>query len=356
MEEARAPVQGKLTDPVSDAGPGASAIMRNEARSDPDASQDRSGFALIIVLWITALVSLLAIGIIWPARLNVQTAGNIQENARAEALANGGVALVKLVALQALPADSRSRDGAETAERPKAAICAMPGDALAAIAVESNAGKVDLNIASADDLEGLLRAVGADRSEARALARSIVEFRSVSGVTEPGDPDPAPWDKAHVEPKRALFETVLELDQVEGMQPEWLHALLPYVTASARATEFDSVQAPPLLQDVLLETSGSGSGALAASVWDIEPMGDSLRSLFGAAGHGATGFLVHVEVATKGGGYFVREANILVTGGADPAQIVEWRQGRRRYFDVLSRASRGLASRRVIYRRCDGQD
>src|SRR5215470_15031289 len=178
------------------------------------------GFALVLVIWGLGLIALIALTVITAERYRILAAANVIENARAEALAEAGINLVRLELTSVLAgaAAKASRFAANGTPH----VCALPGGALAALAVEDEGGKVDLNTASPKLISALLRGFGAGFDQADGLAAAIAEFAQASRgrVVDGAAFDAYAADGRAYGPKKAPFETVFELDQVIGMRPE----------------------------------------------------------------------------------------------------------------------------------------
>src|SRR5262245_36779831 len=206
------------------------------------------GFALVLVIWGLGLIALIALTVITAERYRILAAANVIENARAEALAEAGVNLVRLELASALVTGSLTTVRFATNSAPY--VCTMPGKALAALTAEDEGGKADLNTARPKLVSALLRGFGAEFDEADRLAAAIAEFsRPSTGAVLDGVAFRAyAADGRPYGPKKGPFETVLELDQVIGMRPELLRAVLPYVTVHSRQAGVDPrVAAPALL-------------------------------------------------------------------------------------------------------------
>jgi len=139
-----------------------------------DRRRGERGFALVVVIWGLGLIALLALTVVTAERYRILAAANLIENAKAEALAEAGVNLVRLELASALVTGALTTGRFATNGAPH--VCTMPGRALAALTAEDEGGKVDLNTAAPKLVSALLRGFGAGFDEADRLAASIVEF------------------------------------------------------------------------------------------------------------------------------------------------------------------------------------
>lgn len=290
----------------------------------------RKGFALLLVIWGLGAIALLVLSFLTTGRLRLQTAFNLAVAAQAQSIAAAAAdrAILPLVERKNAPVDpgASANDGAPR-------FCALENAAVA-VAVEDESGKVDLNFAS----EELLRAMaaglpGVEPTQADAIARNIVAFR-----TPPADGAPAADDGGKpFPPKRAPFQTALELDQVPAVNQTTFRALLPFVTIYARAEGIDPHVAPPALLAALLGMAHRKVAALVAAPFPNGLDRDDPRfpPQFRAAGaHGA--YLIHAESLLADGASAVREVLVdLQSGDNAPYAVREIHHGQPRYLGDL---------------------
>ena len=183
------------------------------------------GAALILVLWLTALLAALIGAFAMTART---------EYLQGRTLGSG------LVAAQA------ARAGLEYAATrvsvPDPQLQWLPdgrpyrwrlGGVEIEVRIVDESGKVDLNAAEPASLSALMRVAGAEPAQADALAAAIVDWRDVDDLTQAqgGAEDPQ-YAAAGLDwgAKDAPFETVAEVEQVLGMTPALYARLAPHLT------------------------------------------------------------------------------------------------------------------------------
>jgi general secretion pathway protein K len=186
----------------------------------PDRRQN--GFALLIVLWVLALLALLSSFLIAAARDRAVVAGELREAATLEAAADGATrhAIYRLLDQSA----SRwSPDGTVHVVR--------IGQREVSVRLEDEAGKVNPNTASIATLTALLAGEVAKPADAAALAGAIIAWRTPGGDSRAlaaggtgGAGSGA--DGASGRP----FRSINELAEVRGMTPELLDRLRPRLT------------------------------------------------------------------------------------------------------------------------------
>ena len=312
-------------------------MRRSIARSNRHCSGER-GFALILVIWGLGLISLIALTVITVGRHRNLLMANLIENAEAEALAEAGVNLRRLELRAAFSSDAPNTLPFPTNGEPL--LCTMPQGALAALAVEDEGGKADLNTASPQLMSALLRGFGAVAEEAdRVAARDHRLSRPPTNAVL-GDIAFLAYaqDGRAYGPKAGSFETVLELDQVIGMRPELLQAVLPYVTVHSRTPGVDPRVAAPALLAALAGFEPARVTQLEGAARDRAgetPRGVPSQFLSPST---SRSFLVRAEVRTPAGGLFTQEAIVEMMAGEMPDELREWRRGQgRSYFSDATR-------------------
>ena len=224
----------------------------------------------------------------------------------------------------------------------------MPQGALAALAVEDEGGKADLNTASPQLMSALLRGFGAGAEEADRIAAAISDFSRPPTNAVLADVAFLAYaqDGRAYGPKAGSFETVLELDQVIGMRPELLQAVLPYVTVHSRTLGVDPRVAAPALLAALAGFEPARVTQLVGAARDrageSTPRGVPSQFLSPSTGRS---FLIRAEVRTPAGGLFAQEAIVEMMAGEMPDELREWRRGQGRSF--LSDATRLQGTERL---------
>jgi general secretion pathway protein K len=251
------------------------------------------GIALVMVLWGSALLALLALGLGQGVRTGTSLARHQLDAARAEALAEGGAALAALDLMAAggpggLPPAGRRR-------------VVQRGEAEVTLRVTDEHGRVDLDAAAPALLAGLLAAAGVPMAaDGRAVA--------LAGA--------APLRTA-------------ALSGLPGMTPA-LHArLAEAVTVHSGSAGVDPYVAPPLVLDALPGLDERLKRELRAALG--EPDGDLDRQLEAAVGpwlarSDRTLYRVRVEARLAAGAVAVQEAVLRLRPGAAPV-VLEWRSG-----------------------------
>ncbi|MGJ4804819.1 general secretion pathway protein GspK [Luteimonas sp. SDU82] len=191
-------------------------------RRSPPAAR---GAALILVLWLIALLAALIGAFAMTARTEYLQGRTLGSGLVAAQAARAGL---EYAATRVSVPDPRLQwlpDGRAYRTR-------LAG-AEVEVRIVDESGKLDLNAADAASLSSLMRVVGAEPQQADALAAAIVDWRDADDLTQAqgGAEDPQyaaaglAWGA-----KDAPFETVAEVEQVLGMTPALYARLAPHLT------------------------------------------------------------------------------------------------------------------------------
>lgn len=226
-------------------------------------SQQR-GIALIIALWVLILLSLLAGGFSAAMRTEMQIARNLVERAQAQALADAGL---NYVVMQLLKPRSRrvtdSRAGITEENWPVDGTwrTLSLGEGQIFVSVLDEAGKIDLNRADRQLLNGLLAQFGVEAGQRTALLDAIEDWRDADHLSLLNGAEDADYAAAGLPygAKDDLFASVTELRQVLGMTAELYQKLLPYITVYSRQAGISPQVAS---QTVLMAVPGLDAGQI----------------------------------------------------------------------------------------------
>jgi general secretion pathway protein K len=302
------------------------------ARATAPATGQR-GFVLLAVLWLTMVMALLAVHVIATARTESRLAHNAIEQARAEALADAGVHRAILGLLAPPPARPWRVDGT--------AYVFPFGGGQVRVAIQDEAGKLDLNLASEELLRGLFMAMGLSAQEAADMTDAILASRAADRLPQA---------------EGALFTVVDELSQVLGMTPELYRQVAPFFTVHSWAPGIDPATAPrevlralpgitpERVEALLAARSATAAGSRQPLVDQrhqrARRVGDRPAKLVKALEPPLAGldaflspssgriFAINAEAHSAGGGAFVRKAIVRLPHGPDQFYHVHsWRRG-----------------------------
>ncbi len=285
-------------------------------------TRDR-GFALLIVLWFLMLLTLIATRLVGDARGDLALARNIVVAAKAEAVADAAVIRAVYALGDPRPEQRWMADG--TLRR-----LALP-DGEAAILVENERTKINVNHASRELLSALFAATGADRGAADAIVDAILQRRGGDGAAPPpsGAPNPAAAPTAAV--KGRPFVALEELGALPQMNAAIFAAARPYLTPYGESAEPDAKTAPPAVRRALDAVHGASASSVAGQP---QAMGGAQAPSFlaidapadAASASGAASAIFRIVATAKAsGGEFRREAVVkLDPGSAKGYGILAW--------------------------------
>lgn len=311
--------------------------------SESAAPLAQRGIALVLVLWLTALLTVIAGGFAYAMRNEAQAARNTMSQAQARALADGAIARTafELMRPRTIPgvwaADGLAHSWDEDGMR------------VAASAVDES-GKIDLNAAPDALLNSLLQTAGqVDADTAARLVDVIEDWKDADDFRRPNGAEAAEYQAAGLpyKPANAAFETVADLQRVLGMTPALFArlagSLTVYSGAPGISPQFASrtvLMALPGATDAIVDTYlAQRAAALAA--------GQPLPVLpLAGAGTPVNVWRIRAEVTAPDGVVFVREA--VMRQGPDPRRpltVLAWQEGERTQPAAADAANASNATR-----------
>lgn len=200
------------------------------------------GVALLLVLWLIALLTALIGAFALTARIEQMQGRTLSRGVVADEAARAGFeyAMTRVVELD--PRRQWLPDGRDYTWK--------YGDADLTIRIVDESGKVDLNGADATLLANLFQAAGAERDRARRLASAVMDWRDSDSLTQAeGGAEDADYASEELPygAKDAPFETVAELQLVLGMTPELFAELERELTVYSGQGQPNQMYAGPLV-------------------------------------------------------------------------------------------------------------
>jgi general secretion pathway protein K len=204
------------------------------------------GIALVAVLWVVALLAVIAGTVAYSTRIEGRLARNMMAVAQAGALAEGGIYLGIGELLRGDAAERPPLDGTpwdmELGGRPLR------------VAVLDERGKLDINHASGELLEGLVSSVAPD-ADAAAVAAAILDWRDEDDLRAIGGAEDDDYERMGLPygARDGPFLMVEELQQVMGVTPELYEGLAHQVTVYSGVSQVNPQTAG---REVLLAVPG----------------------------------------------------------------------------------------------------
>lgn len=205
------------------------------------------GIALMLVLWVLALLTIIAMGLTATQRTETVLAGNQLDMVRFRAAAEAGVnyAVLNLLAPPVVleeDADTWVPDGVARPWR-------FAGESLE-IKVFNEASRIDLNRAPKDLLGALFTAAGLPEDAAVALADAVEDWRDTNDLTQLNGAEDGDYENAgrSYGAKDGPFDSVEELQLVLGVDRDIYRTLAPALTVDSGSANVDRELAQPLVQ------------------------------------------------------------------------------------------------------------
>ncbi|MBN6152655.1 general secretion pathway protein GspK [Xanthomonas sp. AmX2] len=272
------------------------------------------GAALVLVLWLIALLTALIGAFALTARTEGLQGKVLGDGAAAQERARAGLeyALTRLAGTPTQPG-----------WRPDGRRYRWPyEDATVELRVIDESGKVDLNLADAALLAALMRAVGADPQRADRIAAAIVDWRDADNLSQANggaeDPDYASENRPYGA-KDAPFESLAELQLVLGMDAQLYAQLLPNVTIYSGTSR----PAPDFAPEPVLTALGLDAAAVLAQRERADPAQAAL-------GGGSSTYGIESRARLAGGREAVLRAVVRPGSSALPGSaytVLRWEEG-----------------------------
>jgi len=301
-----------------------------KAEPEPHSERRRErGWALISVLWTTAMLAMMA------AATQDLTVTSVRAERRALTRAHLDEDL-DAATIRAILALDDARPGSRCRIDSQPFPVTFEGVTMV-VTVQDEDGKFDLNQADDDTLAPLFQSVGVDQKTATILADRIVEWRTEADSDDTHtlhggtDADYAaaglPWRPRHDD-----FQSVSEVRLVLGMTPQIYQRVRPALTVYSRNDSPDEDVAPRYVLNALYpgnpgqvdKIMAAHAGTFAqANVDTSDTDGDSSGATI-SSGTDLSGRSFEIDVeANYNGRHMVRRTVVLMTGDSTKPYLVE---------------------------------
>ena len=310
------------------------------ARGGQGALRAQRGIALIIVLWITTLLMLIASSFIYAMRTDVKIVTNSLARARLEAAADAGVqrGILEMMKPPQLPNRWTTDSVAQSWNYQGVAVD---------VSMTDESGKIDINTASEALLRGLFIAQGMKDEEAVSVLDAILDWRDPDSLKRLHGAEEAEYIAAgySYKPANAAFQSIEELRLVMGMTPELFDKVAPLITIYSRQPGINAsiaargvLRAIPGATDVLVDAYIAQREQARAGKLPIPQFVQAVPySSF------ANGIVIVRAVASGGegneGSTFAREAVVMrLPTPKRPYTFLRWKEGS---VDIIADAPAG---------------
>jgi general secretion pathway protein K len=303
----------------------------------PTAKRNR-GIALVLVLWVIALLSVMALGLTAAQRTESTLTANALAEARFRAAAEAGIAYA---ALNLLAPQTSDADAATTDADGQAAVWLPDGTPHSwtfaqvplAISVQNEGSRIDLNQAGADVLTALFTVLGVSEDVSGTLADRILDWRDtddLKSLNGAEDPDYA-TEGLPYGAKDDPFSSVEELRQILGITPEiYRRAAQELTVDSGKASVDEQFASAVVLAAVKGLTLEEAQTTVSERTESTVPGGVGGRA---AAAFGRGGPLYRIRVAraaaqsnAQAGSGPAMEALVRVDQAGQPPVQIQWRR------------------------------
>lgn len=254
------------------------------------------GFAIILVLWLLVLLSAIGLHMTASGRSELRIARNVDAAARAEALADGGVAQAVFAIADPDPERRWHPDG-----QPRRVAF---GGGRIVMSVRDENAKINPNLAAEPLMAALLRQVGIEGDRAANLAAAITARVRPTALSA----------AAGAEARPMPLDSIDDLRTIPGMTMDLIAALRPHISIYASSP---------------LPTPGAADAVVSAALAEIQSRAnDDNRSRANPTGRPDKMTLsITSEASVPDGAVFVRDA-VVRLDSAVPKGYVALRWGR----------------------------
>lgn len=289
------------------------------------------GVALILVMWVIALMAILLGSFALIARTENLEARHMFDTTTARYDAAAGVERAIFELRNASPTDRWVADG-----RPYEFDYE---GALVHVEITNESGKIDLNVADSTILIPLFESVGVDLTQAQALSDAIQDWRDADDIPRPYGAEAAQYAQAGLDygPTNRPFQTVSEVQQVLGMNYDIYRRIEPAVTVYSGSSQPNPAYAPiealraipgmteALAEQIIAIRQSMPAGTTGAIGGLTLPGGAAVMT----AGGGLT-YSIKSRATLPNGVSTVFDASVRVGGvsaAGRPYTVLRWRDG-----------------------------
>lgn len=293
--------------------------------------QASQGIALVLVLWVLTLLGVIATSFAKSMRTETELARQLTLSAQARALAEAGIyrGILDLFMLRRDPLAGWQANGVvyKTIKM---------GRGKVRIAIQDEAGRIDLNSAQEQLLDALLLAAGVDDQARATLIDAIIDWRDTDNLRRLHGAEDEEYKSAGLPygAKDGPFNSVEELNQVLGMTPDLYRRLAPALTVHSHRPNVDINLAPPVVLQALAVAEAAQAG--------IKPNYNSNLGKATGTGTSPLGFATPRNPLASGSGTYTLRASATVydtvseivatikLGGThgQPYSVISWSEGK----------------------------
>ena len=287
------------------------------------------GVALLIVLFVIALVAVLIGGFVLIARTEQLEARHLEDGARARYAAEAGLSRAVYELMRPTIEARWVADG-----RPYELEF---DETKVEVRVHDEGGKVDVNAADDKTLLAMFMLAGVEPERTTRLVDAIMDWRDPDDLTHPNGAEKADYEAAGLTygPANMPFATIGEFQQVLGMDYELFRKLRPFITVYSRSARPNFGLAAAMLLQLVPGVTPEQAAQLVEMRQRLAPGDPAAGALVLPDGTplvagGGSGTYTVQSLATLGNGMRSGLTVVVRLGGAPGARAytaLEWRLG-----------------------------
>lgn len=284
------------------------------------------GLALVIVLWILTLLTLLASSFALTMRRETAISSALKTGAQAQALAEAAFATAVYRLMLPQAKQRWQADGS--------VYLLSRADGEIRIRILSEAGKVDINTGSTDQLRAVLQLAIDGEREVDKLIDAILDWRDADTDARSGGSEDRLYRLARLpySPSDAAFQNLEELQRVLGMTPAIFERIRPFITVYSANESVDLRLADPLLVAAIrreMKRRGIDDAMLTAQAESTVESLDEVNDVADSFDNENQVYTINVHVKTPDGGGAALATVVRPRDDGQegiPFQIMDWRQ------------------------------
>lgn len=200
--------------------------------------ENQQGIALVIVLWMLSLLTVIAAVYNHTMRTETLLTANLVRSAQAGALAEAGIWHSVTELLKPPLEQTWKTDGS--------IYMFVFNQGTIKVSIQNESGKIDLNTAHPELLDGLLRSVNVPEKERLSLLHAILDWRDRDNLTQKEGAEDEDYQRLGYDygAKDGPFNTLDELQLVMGMTPSLFKKMKPALTIYSEQPGIQPLVAP----------------------------------------------------------------------------------------------------------------
>jgi general secretion pathway protein K len=212
---------------------------------EPNGNGNSQGMILVVVLWATAMMTVIVVALSAFAQKSGSLAGLEADRLRTQMALEAAIDVGKAMILSRPPNARVFFDGAP-------ATVDIGDRRMVSVAIMDAAGLVDINRADGELLQGLAARLDPSGGNLADLVEKIVQLREAGKPKAAVNQAPLQNQEAAsgdgtTQPVQAQFVSTLQLFGLEGAEPEAVNKLLPLVTLYSVDGKVNPMAAPDLV-------------------------------------------------------------------------------------------------------------